>query len=86
MTTAFLAFRLDRRRRQIHAKDFQICAPFLQTFPKIPLAVLWEINSLQGEKGNFVLLQIFAAIPGPKTPACSAGEAGASNGDERSLA
>jgi hypothetical protein len=50
------------------------------------LAVLWEINSLQGEKGNFVLLQIFAAIPGPKTPACSAGEAGASNGDERSLA
>jgi hypothetical protein len=54
---------------QTHAKHFQICGRFLQTFPKIPLAVLWKIKGLQGEKGNFALLQIFAPIPCPKAPA-----------------
>ncbi|MGO9773797.1 MAG: hypothetical protein ACLPSW_30475 [Roseiarcus sp.] len=86
MATASLGFRLDRRRFQIHAKDFQICAPFLQTFPKIPLAVLWEIKGLQGKKGNFVLLQIFFPAPRPKAAARSAGEAGASNRDKGRLA
>ncbi|MGD0564820.1 MAG: hypothetical protein ABSA66_17225 [Roseiarcus sp.] len=39
---------------QTHAKHFQICGLFLQIFPKTPLAVLWKIKGLQGEKGNFV--------------------------------
>jgi hypothetical protein len=86
MTTASLGFRSNRQRFQIYAKHFQICGLFLQTFPKIPLAVLWKIKGVQGEKGNFARPQIFFAAPGPKTPARSAGEAVGSNGDKGSLA
>jgi hypothetical protein len=39
---------------QIHAKYFQIYGLFLQTFPKIPLAVSCEIKGLQGDKVKFV--------------------------------
>jgi hypothetical protein len=51
-----------------HAKHFQILGLLLQIFPKIPLAVLCEINGLQGEKGNFALLQISCADPLAKAP------------------
>ena len=53
---------------QIHAKHFQISGLFLQIFPNNPLAVLWEINGLQGAKGHFVLLQISCADPLAKAP------------------
>ena len=44
------------------AKHFQICRLFLQTFPKIPFAVLCGIKGLQGGKGTFASLQIFRAV------------------------
>jgi hypothetical protein len=50
----------------IDAKLFQICGPLLQAFPKIPLAVLWKIRSLQGKKGKFRLPPNFCAAPRSK--------------------
>jgi hypothetical protein len=47
---------------QRHAKHFQICGLFLQTFPKIPLAVFWEIKALQGEKGKFRFAPNFCVV------------------------
>jgi hypothetical protein len=35
-----------RKLFQTHAKHFQICGLFLQTFPKIPSSILWEIKGL----------------------------------------
>jgi hypothetical protein len=81
-----LGFRSNRQRFQIHAKHFQICGLFLQTFPKIPLAVLWKFRSLQGEKGNFARLQIFFAASRPKASFRPVGEVGVSNRDKGSLA
>jgi hypothetical protein len=47
---------------QAQAKHFQICAPFLQIFPKIPSFILWKNKDLLAEKGIFVFLQIFAPV------------------------
>jgi hypothetical protein len=47
----------------MHAKHFQICGHFLQIFPKIPLAVSWKINGLQGEKGNFAFSEFSRRSP-----------------------
>jgi hypothetical protein len=47
---------------QIHAKHFQICGLFLQTFPRISLAVLGEIKGLQGGKGKFRYAPNFCAV------------------------
>jgi hypothetical protein len=50
---------------QIFSKDFQISACFVQTFPKIPLAVLWDFKGLQG-------LQIESVVPSFLSPKTSA--------------
>jgi hypothetical protein len=53
---------------QMGAKHFQIRGRFLQIFPKIPLAVLWEIKGLQEEKGKFRFAPNFCADPRRKPP------------------
>jgi hypothetical protein len=49
---------------QTFAKLFQNQAYFLQGFPKIPLAVLWDFKDLQYLQTHFPLLQTFAARVG----------------------
>jgi hypothetical protein len=46
----------------MHAKHFQIRRLFLQTFPRIPLAIFWEIKGLQGGKGKFRFAPNFCAV------------------------
>jgi hypothetical protein len=46
---------------QMLAKLFQIFRLFLQTFPKIPLAVLRDFKGLRGAQARFSNLQIFFA-------------------------
>ena len=51
------------------AKHFQICAPFLQIFPKIPSFILWKNKDLRAGQRNFRFPPNFCAPRPSKAPA-----------------
>jgi hypothetical protein len=61
-----------RRKTALHghffSKHFQISGCFLQGFPKIPLAVLWDFKGLRWIKTEKAPLQIFCLLPGLDEP------------------